>query len=101
MDGEEIFKKAKAGDPLARQLYGEMGKHLGNAIKLILYTYDPSLIIMGGSVRFAYPFFQESMWQRIHTFAYGKSVEKLRIELSELENSGILGAAGLYYDYMQ
>lgn len=78
-----------------------MGKHLGNAIKLILYTYDPSLIIMGGSVRFAYPFFQESMWQRIHTFAYGKSVEKLRIELSELENSGILGAAGLYYDYMQ
>ncbi|HTB26710.1 MAG TPA: ROK family protein [Puia sp.] len=101
MDGEEIFKKAKAGDPLAQQLYGEMGKHLGNAIKLILYTYDPSLIIMGGSVRFAYPFFQESMWQRIHTFAYGKSVEKLRIELSELENSGILGAAGLYYDYMQ
>ena len=101
MDGEDIFKKAKAGDPLAKQLYGEMGKHLGNAIKLILYTYDPSLIIMGGSVRFAYSFFQESMWQRIHTFAYSKSLENLRIELSELENSGILGAAGLYYDYMQ
>jgi glucokinase len=101
MDGEEIFKKAKAGDPLAKQLYSEMGKHLGNAIKLILYTYDPSLIIMGGSVRYAYPYFHETMWQRIHSFAYSKSVEKLRIELSELENSGILGAAGLYYDYMQ
>jgi glucokinase len=101
MDGEEIFKKAIAGDTLAKQLYSEMGRHLGNAIKLILYTYDPSLIIMGGSVRFAYLYFQESMWQRIHTFAYGKSVEKLRIELSDLENSGILGAAGLYYDYLQ
>jgi glucokinase len=101
MDGEEIFKKAKDGDPLAIQLYSEMGKHLGNAIKLIMYTYDPSLIIMGGSVRFAYPYFQESMWQRIHSFAYTKSLKNLRIEISDLENSGILGAAGLYYDYLQ
>ena len=101
MDGEEIFKKAKAGDPLAQQLYGEMGKHLGNAIKLILYTYDPSLIILGGSVRFAYPYFHENMWQRIHSFAYTKSLKNLRIEISDLENSGILGAAGLYYDYLQ
>lgn len=100
-DGEEVFEKAKSGDLHSKQLYSEMGKHLGNAIKLILYTYDPSLIIMGGSVRFAYPYFQESMWQRIHSFAYSKSLENLRIELSELENSGILGAAGLYYDYLQ
>lgn len=100
-DGEEVFEKAKSGDVQSQQLYSEMGKHLGNAIKLIMYTYDPSLIILGGSVRFAYPYFMETMWQRIHTFAYTKSIENLRIELSELENSGILGAAGLYYDYMQ
>jgi glucokinase len=100
-DGEEVFKKAKSGDLQAQQLYGEMGIHLGNAIKLIMYTYDPSLIILGGSVRFAYPYFQETMWQQIRTFAYTKSIETLRIEISELENSGILGAAGLYYDYVQ
>jgi glucokinase len=97
-DGEEVFKKAKSGDEQARYLYNEMGAHLGNAIKLIMYTYDPSLIILGGSVRFAYPYFREAMWQRINTFAYTKSIKRLRIELSELENSGILGAAGLYYD---
>jgi glucokinase len=100
-DGEGVFKKAKSGDEQAKNLYNEMGTHLGNAIKLIMYTYDPSLIILGGSVRFAYPYFREAMWQRINTFAYSKSVENLRIELSELENSGILGAAGLYYDYIQ
>jgi glucokinase len=38
------------------------------------------------------------MWERINTFAYTKSLAKFRIELSELENSGILGAAGLYYN---
>jgi glucokinase len=101
MDGEEVFEKAKSGDFRAKQLYSEMGMHLGNAIKLILYTYDPSLIILGGSVRFAYPYFQETMWQRIHSFAYTESLKNLRIEISELENSGILGAAGLYYDYLQ
>jgi glucokinase len=38
------------------------------------------------------------MWERINTFAFTKSLAKFRIELSDLENSGILGAAGLYYN---
>jgi glucokinase len=100
VDGQEVFEKAKAGDPKSRLYYAEMGTHLGNAIKMILYTYDPSLIIFGGSVRHAYPYFSETMWERINTFAYTKSLAKFRIELSELENSGILGAAGLYYDQL-
>lgn len=97
-DGQVVFDKAKAGDLQARQYYAEMGMHLGNAIKMIMYTYDTSLIIFGGSVRHAYPFFNKTMWERINTFAYTKSLAKFRIELSELENSGILGAAGLYYN---
>jgi len=98
VDGQEVFDKAKAGDPTAQQWYAEMGTHLGNAIKMIMYTYDASLIIFGGSVRHAYPFFSKTMWDRINTFAYSKSLAKFRIEISELENSGILGAAGLYYN---
>jgi glucokinase len=98
LDGETVFKQARAGDARALQLYAEMGTHLGNAIKMIMYTYDPSLIIFGGSVRFAYPYFQETMWQRINSFAFTKSIARLRIELSELESGGILGAAALYYD---
>jgi glucokinase len=97
-DGQVVFEKAKSGDPQAQQWYAEMGKHLGNAVKMIMYTYDVSLIIFGGSVRHAYPYFEKTMWNRINTFAYTKSLERFRIELSDLENSGILGAAGLYYD---
>ena len=97
-DGQVVFDKAKAGDRQAQQWYAEMGMHLGNAIKMIMYTYDTSLVIFGGSVRHAYPFFRHSMWERINSFAFTKSLAKFRIELSELENSGILGAAGLYYN---
>jgi len=97
-DGQLVFERAMAGEPLALQWYSEMGSHLGNTLKLVLYAYDPPLIVFGGSVRHAYPFFQKAMWERINTFAYTRTLERLRIELSELDNSGILGAAGLYYD---
>jgi glucokinase len=100
-DGQMVFEKAKTGDLQAQQYYAEMGKHLGNAIKMIMYTYDTSFIVLGGSVRHAYPFFKDAMWERINSFAYSKSLAKFRIELSELENSGILGAAGLYYDSLK
>ena len=98
LDGEVVFQNAKNGDKEALKLYEIMGTHLGNAIKMIMYTYDPELIILGGSVRLAYDFFKGTMWARIQTFAYSKSIEKLKIQISELENSGLLGAAALYFD---
>lgn len=98
LDGEEVFQRAKKGDEQALKLYEEMGTHLGNAIKMIMYTYDPSLIILGGSVRMAYDFFQKTMRQHIQTFAFTKSPQRLKIEISELQNSGLLGAAALFYD---
>ncbi|MDB5086078.1 MAG: sugar kinase [Mucilaginibacter sp.] len=98
LNGEDVFKAAQKGDAGALKLYAEMGIHLGNAIKLVMYTYDPSLIILGGSVQLAYDFFEKTMWERINTLVYPKSVERLKIERSALENSGIFGAAGLYFD---
>ena len=97
-DGETVFKNAREGNAEAIKMYEEMGMHLGNAIKMILYSLDVELIILGGSVRHAFPFFSKTMWDCIRGFAFQNSVNALRIEVSELENSGILGAAALYYD---
>jgi glucokinase len=96
--GDSVFTKAEQGDKQALQCFEEFGIHLGNAIKMILYTYDPEMIILGGSIKNAYPFFHQTMWERIRTFAYPKSLEKFQIELSELDNCGVLGASALYYD---
>ncbi|MBS1525048.1 MAG: ROK family protein [Bacteroidetes bacterium] len=98
LNGEEVFKKAKTGDAASIKLYEELGIHLGNAIKMIMYTYDTGLIILGGSVQLAYDFFEKPMWERIRTFGFPKSIDGLRIGTSALQNSGILGAAALYYD---
>jgi glucokinase len=101
LDGVRVFEDAKKGDAKALKLYSELGTHIGHAIKQVMYAYDPQLIVLGGSVRHAYGFFQQTMWQEIKTFAYTKTAERIRVEVSELENSGIIGAAALYYDNQQ
>jgi glucokinase len=96
--GKAVFEKAQAGDKEAMIIFEEFGKHLGNAIKMILCTYDPGLIIIGGSIKYAYSLYQKTMWERIQTFTYPKSLDHLKIEISELDGCSVLGAAALYYD---
>jgi glucokinase len=98
LDGVQVYAAAKRGEAKALQLYDELGTHVGNAIKAVLYTYDPQLIVLGGSVSQAYELFSETMWATVKTLAYGKTAERIRIETSDLKNSGILGAAALYYN---
>ena len=97
-NGETVFNNALDGNTAAHKMYEEFGMHFGNAINTILYAFDTDLIVLGGSVREAFPFFSKTMWQQIKTFAFSKTVADLRIEVSDLENSGILGAAALHYN---
>lgn len=98
LNGEDVFNAALSGDAGALGLYKELGTHLGNAVKLVLYTFDPELIILGGSVNAAYAYFEASMWQRIHTFAYRKPVERLVIRCGNIRHAAIAGAAALVFD---
>lgn len=97
-EGESVFKNAAEGNETALKMYEAFGTHLGNAIKAIMYAVDVEKIILGGSVRHAFPFFEKSMWQQLQTFAYTQALNHLKIEVSELENSGVLGAAALFDD---
>lgn len=101
LDGEQVYENARRGDAASLAMYAEMGKHLGNAIKTVLYALEVDQIILGGSVRLAFTFFEAAMWERIHTFAYKQTIDKLKLELSDLENSAILGAAALHADSLQ
>ncbi len=96
--GAEVYQRAAEDDREAVEIFAEFGEHLGEGIKTILYAYDPEKIILGGSVRKAFRFFEEAMWESIRSFAYSNSIRSLRIEVSELEHVAILGAAALHYD---
>jgi glucokinase len=96
--GKEVAERAGQGDPEALTMFTEFGNHLGQAIKAILYAADPEIVILGGSVSRSYGFFKDAMWRAVQDFAYGITVRKIKIEVSEIENIAILGAAALYLD---
>jgi len=98
LDGVMVYEAAREGDARALELYAELGEHIGQGIKAVVYSYDPQLIVLGGSVSAAYHLFQHTMWETIRSLAYAKTLARLKIEVSNLKNSGILGAAALYYD---
>jgi glucokinase len=77
-------------------MFAEYGFHLGQAIKSILYAYDPEIIIMGGSLTKAYDLFKSTMFEAVQDFAYRNVLANLKIEISELDHSAIYGAAALY-----
>lgn len=93
--GKALAAKAGDGDPRALQSFREFGAHLGDALKMILYAYDPEMIILGGSVSRSYALFSAAMWERLRTYGYPKSLENFRLTVSRLEQPGILGAAAL------
>ena len=97
ISGEELYKSALAGNHQSLEIFRSYGIHLGHAIQTIMYAYDPQLIVMGGSVSKAFQFYQESLNEVLASFAYQKSIDRLKIRVSEIENPGVLGAAGLHY----
>ncbi len=97
INGEDVYLSAKEGNAAALKMYEEMGAHLGNAIKMILFSLDVELIVLGGSVRHAFAFFEKAMLKELNTFPFTRALEHLKIEVSTLENAGVLGAAALCY----
>lgn len=83
------------GNFKAINIWAEFGKHLGAAIKAIMYVYDPESIILGGSISHAYPYFKNAMFESLNDFAFPESLKRLKIFQSQDNNIAILGAAAL------
>lgn len=94
-EGEEVARLAQNNDPQGLKIMQEFGGHVGQAISTILYAHDPQIIILGGSVSKSYPLFKKALWEVLQNFGYPNTVHNLAIEVSDLENPGVFGAAAL------
>lgn len=97
IDGKEMYDRAMRKDDLALDAYRQFGEHVAAAIKMVVLTIDPEMIVFGGSVAAAHTLFEDSMYENLKDFAYPNSIKNLQIRFSTVENSGILGAASLCY----
>lgn len=93
--GEEIYEKALNDDPASKKLFYEFGMHVAEAIKIVLYTYDPESIILGGSISNAFPLFREGFEHELKSFGYPNSLKNVDISVSKTEHVAVLGAAAL------
>ena len=99
LNGRELAARAKAGDSEAQKLFDELGFHMAHGIGNILFALAPEAIILGGSVSQSYPLFEAKMRSVPETeFPYQRLYRALKIEISELGNSAVLGAASLVLD---
>jgi len=91
----EAFQKAGSGDQAALESWKEFGFHMGVAIKIVAYAYDPEAIVLGGSLVSAYKFFADAMNRSMMDFAFPESMKRLKIFTSQNKNIALLGAASL------
>ena len=96
--GLKAFQRAQLGESKAIEMYHEYGKHLGSAVNAILYSIDPEVIILGGSVSQSYELFKDSMWEQIGKLVYRSISERITIKVSTRPDIAVLGAAALYFD---
>lgn len=90
-----LVKLAKGGDQEALGAFEAYGSHLGELIKNILYTLAPEAVVLGGSIRKAYPYFKDSLHRQLETFQYKPVSDSFKLLISELDEAGIHGAVAL------
>lgn len=95
---QSLLERANRSDKMALAVLEQFGIDFANFIMTIMFSVDPEMIIIGGSITPFFPFFENSMWRTLNSFPYEESVEKLKIEVSTAPDIEILGAAALYFD---
>lgn len=90
--GKDEAEKADCGDAEAIARWNELGYHLGKLLQVILYTYDPEVIIIGGGISKSDFRFKDAMLASLkENFQYPHEIEKVKIAFSTLENCNMLG----------
>jgi glucokinase len=98
LDGATLHERVKNGDRKARAMFAAFGDDFANVIMALLYAYDPEIIVLGGSVSKAYPYFEGRMRKKLKAFHFQNSLKRLKIVQSKKANIAVLAAASLCLD---
>ena len=93
--GADFAKRALAGDAEAQEVWSVFGTHLGNLMKVVLFTYAPQAIVLGGGIASAFPLFEKAMKNVIESFPYKIIADNTPIIASNLSDASLLGASAL------
>jgi glucokinase len=97
MDGGILCGQARQGDAQALEIFKTFGDNLAQAVTIALHAYDPEIIVLGGSVSKAWPYFQKALRRKLESFVYQHALDRVVIKPARTAKISVLGAAALCY----
>ncbi|MCU0451530.1 MAG: ROK family protein [Bernardetiaceae bacterium] len=102
IDDDVLVDAAVADDPVAQQVFHQMGVVLGQALVSTILLLDIKNIFIGGGVAKAFAYIEPGMKISLKEFLTPYYYDKLDIKLAKLgNNAGILGAAALCFKHKE
>ncbi len=96
IDAKAVIDAAKAGDPVALEVYDKYIYYVCAGIVSIINFIDPEMIVIGGGVSAAGDFLLNAIREKLPSMIFYKAMPYASIELATLGNdAGIIGAAML------
>lgn len=96
---KNIADAAKAGDDIARQIWGEIADWLGTALSSIAWLLNPDVFVIGGGVAQAGDLIFSPLRQKVQSMLSTVVWERLQIVPARFNNeAGIIGNAALAAD---
>lgn len=94
LSAAEVFHAGTNGDPLALEVFRQMGFYLGVALTSLINVLNPEVIVIGGGASAGWKLFAPHMRETICQRAFGNVSEQVKLVRSQLgDDAGILGAA--------
>jgi len=94
MPPEEVFARARGGDPQARSQVERMARYLGMALASLVHIFNPALILLGGGLSREAPLFLPLAEEEMKSRVFPSLSRELKIAPAGLgEEAGLYGAA--------
>lgn len=97
VEGDQVTAAAHGGDPLARELFAEIGRWSGRGLAVLAAVLDPAVVVIGGGVSDAGELLLGPMretFRALHPEGMGPAIAAVRV--ARLGNdAGLVGAADL------
>ncbi len=99
VDAAMIAAEARRGNPLAQEVFRNVGFHLGRALAWAANLINPEKIVIGGGVAGAFDLFYPTLADTLHERLFKPVNKTLTVEKTGLGyEAGLLGAAALAYN---
>lgn len=101
LTGIELFDRVRKGEHRAMRIFRNFGENVGKELAIVVDSVAPELIILGGSIAKAYPFFKKAMLNSLKQEISDIEFKKIKIKTSTNKNIAILGASTLHKEYLK